>query len=447
MELSKFNELPYELVDEVLNYLSETDLLEIRLANKSINQLVNIRIFHTLKYSDNHRYRKELTNKYGNHTRNLALLKLDNLSFDHMNIFNSCPHLNHLQLEETDVNPDVVDFFTNFYPRMKSIKISLLDKGQFSPIHSAWINLKRFQHLNVLHLNYVDYRVAEKVFYSLPLLKDFRCKLITPPAKNVVISSDLSYDELYSIDYDFKLKYKNRYLTSLHLESWAKDIDVDSKLFYLHPDCFPNLINLTLVSYQTKNQSWFLYPWSNLKNVQLDYVRNDEDAENLTMSVSNVESFECMMWSSSGKHLNQFIFQLPKLHTLKIEGSISQEVLMEVNKTEKIKKLSIGVVNFDASTLQLLNSIFPSGEYVQLGHCKAQQELADSISSLNIKLNWSYLKVFQLSATVAAIASKAPKLKELYYDVPTRLYSPLKVTKLLKQSNPIAVKVLKSLEI
>ncbi|KAI0244671.1 hypothetical protein L0F63_004943 [Massospora cicadina] len=396
--------LPYELVVAVVGFLGQTDLLVFRQTCRDYYPVANQFLFYHLHLNERKVFRTELDSKFGCLVRRLTVQSATSSTLGSLNLL-KCHGLFEMVLSRAEVDEEIVASIVSNHRKLRTFKICLGDSRHLSFKTSMWAMLDQLRYLETLHLFYVSHTVAEHLFYALPCLKDFRVKLV----------SGQEGDEV-KVAYSNKCTFYNRNLTTLHVESWVKDVEIDRHLIWSAPNAF-----------QSANQD-------------IDYVRNDEDGALLALNCPRLESFRCMMWNASGEKLNSLL-ELANLSRLGIESSLSQDSFVELKPAPRILRLQMGVVNFSKDTLVRLGQTFPSVQHVQLGHCKPDQHVADAILSQEINLGWLSLATFQLNAVVAAIAARAPSLESLSYEMPSKACDPIKFKRLANL--PKALKILK----
>lgn len=426
--------LPYEVMSLVVLQLCQPDLLTLRQTCQEYAMLANAILFKTLDINKRHSYKPELVSKYGGLVRCLGVVGVDGNNISYPRLISGCFDLREIIINKADVDEEVILAMVNQYPCLRTFKVCLSAHRQLSGNLTMWSHLSNLQNLKTLHLNYVDHRVAENLFYALPRLCDFRAKLVSEDSSDCVVLEN------------FKENFYNPYLTHLHIESWVKGLEIDRHLFVVKPENFPCLTSLSLVAYQTPTQTWFHYSWHQLRHAEVDFIRCNEDADSVVLNCPNLISFHCMMWSASGKLLDQLLTSLTLLNDLHIESSLSQTVFQELSPAPRIKNLQIGVVKFTTETLIQLNNTFPGAKAVQLGHCKSEPSIAEDIRDCSLSLPWTSLSVFQLNPVVAAISSKAPYLTQITYDLASKLCDAVKFRKMAVYSPSSILKVSKKVE-
>lgn len=411
--------VPYELLLPVIKFLSPQDLMTLRLVSREFTPWCNTVLFQDLNLDERHTCRIDLLKRFGFLISHLSVLGLDKNSAKYPKILDYCSNLKEVHLMRSELDASVIRGFSKQL-NMRVFKACLSSHRHLSSELHMWNQLDSLKKLTILHLIDIDHRVAEHLFYNLPRLQDFRVKLI-------------SEETFFGISQSLKEKYSNSYLKTVHIESWVNEVEVD-QLILLRPECFPNLKSLELISYQATALSWFQSSWPSLNNVRIDFVRSDEQVDSLMTNLPNIIKFHCIMWCSSGKLLNQMLFQIPTISSLHIESSISQDVLQDLAPAPQILNLQIGVLHFDAGALSVLHLTFPNAKYVQLGHCKPDPEVVNSLQTPqfhSLDLTWETLAVFQLNPVIAAIAHYAPNLNTVIYDMASKQCDAVKFKKLV----------------
>lgn len=423
--------IPYELLLPIIKFLSAPDLMTLRLVSREFTPWCNTVLFRDLNLDERHTCRIGFLKRFGFHINYLSVLGLDKNSAKYPKLLEYCTNLKEVHLMRSELDASVIRGFSK-HLNMRVFKACLSAHRHLSSDLSMWNQLESLKKLTTLHLFDIDHRVAEHLFYNLPRLQDFRVKLI-------------SEETAFGISQSLKKNYFNPYLKTVHVESWVNEVEVD-QLILLRPECFPNLQNLELIAYQATTLSWLQNTWPSLKKVRIDFVRSDEQVQSLMTNLPNLTKFQCIMWCSSGKLLNQMLFHIATIDSLYIESSISQDVLQDLAPAPQILDLQIGVVHFNAGALSVLHLTFPNAKYVRLGHCKSDPEVVNSLNTPQFNspsLAWETLAVFQLNPVIAAIAHCAPNLKTVVYDMASKQCDAVKFKRLAASS---ALKISKRVE-
>lgn len=421
--------LPYEILVKVVSFLSQADLVMLRQASRECYPIANMHLFHHIQLNGRKAFRPELDSKFGRLVRRLSIHSATSLTLRKLSLMATCHGLRELALSQAEVDEEILDSIVSNHRQLRSFKVCLGEPRHMSCDMSMWMMLDRLRSLETLHLFYVSHGVAEHLFYSLPCLKDFRVKLVSGDDTNEL-----------QVAAAVKRSFYNPHLTTLHVESWVKNMEIDRHLIMVRPECFPNLNTLELTAYQAPTNTWFQMKWPVMKHVSMDYVRCDDDGSLLAINCPNLESFRCVMWSASGLKLNSLL-ELPRLSELAIDSCLSQSSFAELEPAPRIVRLQMGIVKFSLDSLMRLGKNFPNVQYVQLGHCKSDQQVADAILAQELHLGWLSLATFQLNPVVAAIASHAPSLKSLSYEMPSKVCDAVKFKRMANL--PASLKVLK----
>lgn len=421
--------LPYEILVTVASFLGQGDLVTLRQACRECYPIANQHLFRHIQLNERRAFRPELDSKFGKLVRRLSVHSANSSTLGTLGLMTNCHGLRELALSRAEVDAGVLHSIVANHRQLRSFKVCLGESRHMSVDMGMWAMLDQLRRLETLHLFYISHDVAEHLFYSLPCLKDFRVKLVSSLETGGMRVSPAK-----------KRSFYNPHLAMLHVESWVKDAEIDRHIILVRPECFPNLASLELTAYQAPTTSWFQAKWPAMKHVSMDYVRCDDDGALLASNCPNLESFRCVMWSASGDRLNSLL-ALPRLSQLAIDSCLSQSSFAELKPAPRIARLQVGIVKFSLDSLVRLGKTFPNVQHVQLGHCKSDQQVADEILAQELHLGWLSLGTFQLNPVVAAIASRAPCLKSLSYEMPSKACDAVKFKRMANL--PASLKVLK----